>query len=768
MAIEKKRMQQRYGTYQQFQDNINNLLPNEFASVVSDDPNTDSGEGLYFQCGSNTPKRILTEEDKSLPVVTTVDVNSDNDHIPTAKAVYDYSASKSAVNNINTEIQHIEDSLGDKLEEADVQQMIEDAATDMVSYVEVNDPNTATENGVWYKVHPNAGADYVLFAISTTSRQAQFRITSTGTVGIRRRYLPSGGTFPAWGSFEKIGWTEAELNAMIGNAAAYRTVTNLDDCTNPACLYEVTGRSLAIPVQPPYKVLCVKGEDYITQMIITTNSKVYLRMGTIDVNDNITFSAPDELCSRSYVDDAISSLEDQYIFVDAIPSNADHSKKYVLPDGYIWEWQNGTPGTTYNAANLANINKTAVTGSSSTTLAAKNGVITSDLIPWDSSWTVVEPPGSSSTVTISGISALVPVQYNSYGGALFIYYYRADGSYIEARRPATLNNVDYTDSQSIPLPYSFQIADGALSSLSGIGYIKIVLGVSANAITEQDVENLAINVPFYDVPATSGSWVNTGVKHPDYDHGLPDGGTAGQVLTKTADGEAWQDVEFSSALNVQSGQILYAVGDSITYGYGIGGNEYSWVKHVIQHNGYDAVNSRNLGQNGLGFCTNSTSNNSLANIIGATGFFTGVDIVTVALGINDWKNTSATLTAFWSGMEYCFDKIRTDNPYCKVFYILPFNASYMGNLSSYYCLGTRGDSDTSKPYGHTLQEFINMIKTKFEESTFKAFNVKLIDLTECPELNRRNITTALFDNLHPSAETNAKLGQDIARRIILY
>ena len=65
MAIEKKRMQQRYGTYQQFQDNINNLLPNEFASVTSGDPNTGSGEGLYFQCGSSTPRRILTEEDKS-------------------------------------------------------------------------------------------------------------------------------------------------------------------------------------------------------------------------------------------------------------------------------------------------------------------------------------------------------------------------------------------------------------------------------------------------------------------------------------------------------------------------------------------------------------------------------------------------------------------------------------------------------------------------------------------------------------------------------
>ena len=138
MAIEKKRMQQRYGTYQQFQDNINNLLPNEFASVVSDDPNTDSGEGLYFQCGSNTPKRILTEEDKSLPVVTTVDVNSDNDHIPTAKSVYDYSAPKSAVNNINTEIQHIWDALNDKVEADEVQEMIEAYAASIASYNYLN------------------------------------------------------------------------------------------------------------------------------------------------------------------------------------------------------------------------------------------------------------------------------------------------------------------------------------------------------------------------------------------------------------------------------------------------------------------------------------------------------------------------------------------------------------------------------------------------------------------------------------------------------
>ena len=84
-----------------------------------------------------------------------------------------------------------------------------------VTFVETTDPDTATKNGTWYKVHTNTDGDYALFAISTSAQQAQLRITSSGTIGIRRRYLSNGGTFPAWGAFEQIGWTSAEIGAMI-------------------------------------------------------------------------------------------------------------------------------------------------------------------------------------------------------------------------------------------------------------------------------------------------------------------------------------------------------------------------------------------------------------------------------------------------------------------------------------------------------------------------------------------------------------------------
>lgn len=63
MALEKKRMQQRYGSYQQFQNDKQNLLPNEFASVTSGDPNTSSGKALYYAFNPGDTRRLMTAED---------------------------------------------------------------------------------------------------------------------------------------------------------------------------------------------------------------------------------------------------------------------------------------------------------------------------------------------------------------------------------------------------------------------------------------------------------------------------------------------------------------------------------------------------------------------------------------------------------------------------------------------------------------------------------------------------------------------------------
>ena len=95
---------------------------------------------------------------------------------------------------------------------------LSEAIGSKVTFVETTDPDTATDNGVWYNVRTNT-ENFALFAISTTAQQAQFRITSTGTIGIRRRYL-SNGAFPAWGAFDRVGWKQSEIENLIATYLA--------------------------------------------------------------------------------------------------------------------------------------------------------------------------------------------------------------------------------------------------------------------------------------------------------------------------------------------------------------------------------------------------------------------------------------------------------------------------------------------------------------------------------------------------------------------
>lgn len=59
MAVDYKRMQQRFGTYSEYQSNESGILPNEIISVLSGHPNTADGTALYFKVGTNNPKRLV-------------------------------------------------------------------------------------------------------------------------------------------------------------------------------------------------------------------------------------------------------------------------------------------------------------------------------------------------------------------------------------------------------------------------------------------------------------------------------------------------------------------------------------------------------------------------------------------------------------------------------------------------------------------------------------------------------------------------------------
>lgn len=123
MAIENKRMQQRYGTYEQFEDEVSNLLPHEFASVISGDPSTTSGKGLYFYSGSGNPNRLLTDEDKSA-----MDSNINTALSDSSQALSTADSLQVGMNNLQSTVQsqgdrinNLESVIDDKVEMDDVE-----------------------------------------------------------------------------------------------------------------------------------------------------------------------------------------------------------------------------------------------------------------------------------------------------------------------------------------------------------------------------------------------------------------------------------------------------------------------------------------------------------------------------------------------------------------------------------------------------------------------------------------------------------------------
>ena len=458
--------------------------------------------------------------------------------------------------------------------------------------------------------------------------------------------------------------------------------------------------------------------------------------------------------------------------VEWLEANGDTSKKYVLPDGYIYTYTTQDVFVEHNANDGTGYLNFSPSGTWGNSTITRQGMWSSPLITFDPT-TFGYGDKTQTAVIISGIDKVVPV-YNNY--AVVVYYYKQDGGQLYMKTNQDLASIGVSSGNEITLPLTFQLKDSNIfndTNWVNVYGARITLGIDNSGvdIEANDVANLKVNIPFFDRTEAVPGWYSTGQQHSN-DLATQQNSADIATLKERTDtleadvAELKETVENGGLVDIQTGQVLYAVGDSITYGYGIGGNDYSWVKHVIDRNGYDSTNSLNLGQSNLGFCTNAMSGDSLTDVLERTDF-SGADIVTVALGINDWKNANALLTDFWTGMENCFKKIRTDNPYCKIFYILPFNARFLGTFDTFWCLGAAGDSNTARPYAYTLQTFINMIKDKFEEDTFKAFRVHVIDMVECPAINRHNITSSnvMIDSIHPSAACHVELGKEISRRI---
>lgn len=223
---------------------------------------------------------------------------------------------------------------------------------------------------------------------------------------------------------------------------------------------------------------------------------------------------------------------------------------------------------------------------------------------------------------------------------------------------------------------------------------------------------------------------------------------------------------------LHSGAKWYSIGDSITYGlYSSSASDYHqpvvgkrWVDYVAQYSGYDLTN---LGVSGSGFVTGTT----FRTVVDSHDF-SDVDLVTVMLGINDWKNEEAvnkvgtmddTVSSTYTDkiipeLRYGIEKIISQNPHCKIILITPINAK----------IGGRGSAETNWAYGYTgsitpcgsLKSFNDMLKEVCE-----YYGIQVIDMTNSSVVNRQNIAVVLPDGIHPSLACYKALGLELARKI---
>lgn len=461
---------------------------------------------------------------------------------------------------------------------------------------------------------------------------------------------------------------------------------------------------------------------------------------------------------------------DEVEFADSVEwlnENGDTSKKYVLPDGFIYVYTQKNVTVQHNAndgTGFLNIRPSATSGSDKDANSTKNGLFTTAPIPVDTNW-------DSAVLNISGLDKLVPTFYAS----LYIYYFDPAGKYLAYCANNQLYAVDGGSNLTngvaevdIPLPVSIDLTRDSTgkSYFYKSGYIRVAVGVNkTTAITDNDIKDLVINIDRLNSTRTESGWYSTGQQHSN--DKATQQNSADIAVLKEDVADLKEAVQKSPSA---SGAKWVAIGDSITYGlYSTSATEYSqpvigqrWVDYVAKYNGYEITN---LGVSGSGFVSGTT----FRTIVNRNDF-SGVDLVTIMLGINDWKNTDAvnkvgtmdddisTGGTIVSELRYGLEKIISDNPYCKIILITPINAK----------IGSRGTEDSNWAYGFagsgtpcgSLKNFGDKLKEVCE-----YYGVQVVDMTNSSVVNRKSITTVLPDGIHPNLKCYKALGLELARRI---
>jgi len=221
-------------------------------------------------------------------------------------------------------------------------------------------------------------------------------------------------------------------------------------------------------------------------------------------------------------------------------------------------------------------------------------------------------------------------------------------------------------------------------------------------------------------------------------------------------------------------KTLYAIGDSITRGmyaeYGASSSSgptplnYVYWLGEIKH-----FNVVNLGESGGGYAQKGTQTNSNGKDIVDNNTFENADIVTIALGINDYKHSPESQVIISLGdmtstsgdgsvignMKYMIENIHNKAPTANIIILLPMNQNRFGydnmNFADNWSMGYAfRDNKTLTDYRNAIKECADY------------YNLTVIDEEFITPINRYNIRYCLGDGLHPTRAFYKRMAQAFA------
>lgn len=222
-----------------------------------------------------------------------------------------------------------------------------------------------------------------------------------------------------------------------------------------------------------------------------------------------------------------------------------------------------------------------------------------------------------------------------------------------------------------------------------------------------------------------------------------------------------------------------AMGDSITYGYysifdpgggasshTIGREDIGWTFLVAKKNNW---NLTNIGIGGMGYLVQGSGTTMRGYTQARETDYSSYDIVTIALGINDWKKncqmgsmeddqTAETITAFIPAMRATLEAIMTSNPSCKIIVITPLNAN--GYEHNYGTVETNWGMGYPMSSSGTLKEFRDVMIEICE-----MYGIQYLDMSSQSCINSIALPTMLPDGVHPAIETHKLLAMELAKKI---